>query len=194
MDTTQFIFAYVASALASVGLLLGLFMNIRALYGYSPLPGFGLLHGRNDRQLAIELLHKDVDRLNDNMVVIDAMGCDWLWQSVFSKLRKRIESGVKVTFFVCASEFDNPKNHEKNQKFREFLEEVGENVSIYRLPFKWPVNLRVIDRKHLYITYHGLDQDEEGVQKYWRSRSKGMPKRELREVERMLQRVYLAAS
>ncbi|MBI2482354.1 MAG: hypothetical protein HYV76_02220 [Candidatus Vogelbacteria bacterium] len=99
------------------------------------------------------MLKEDVGRLTSNMIAFTDSGDDRLWEPVEEDLRRRASQGVRITFVVSEHEFSLATN----KVLRKLAQEP--NITLFQVSIRPPVDLRLIDGKHLHIAYHGSGQN-----------------------------------
>jgi len=117
------------------------------------------------------MLREDVRRVKHSMVVFTAVG-DWLWGEVADELGALADRGAHIIFVVSTPDFARADN----QTILALA--AFPSVQLYELPKRPLIELRLVDKRDLYVAHHGVGR---GLERYcWYSESGGAPLKELR--------------
>jgi hypothetical protein len=181
VDLILTVFPFFASVSIVIGLGVALWANLRYPFEPASWAGQGLEFVHNRRRRARAFLAYDIKRAGKTLQIVNAIGCDWLYEGRPARLlRKRHEKeNVKVVFLV-GPDFDRRKDETTTIRKLE-AEGIAE---IKHLKYKPIVDLRLIDGRHVHLAYHGLENDKNKTRECWRSRSGGAPADDLSEAEK----------
>lgn len=138
-----------------------------------------LIHNNQDK--AIELLQRDVELLKDNpqLVAVALTGCEWLFGPVKEDLKELVAHGAKLTFIVG--------RRFKTSESPTIIElDTLPGVDVYQVDTDPPVDVRLIGDKHLYVAYHGINENKE--RDCWHSSLEGAPPKEIRAAKQYIAR------
>ena len=140
-------------------------------------PPMQLIH--NNKDIAVRLLKQDVELMTENsqLTAVTLSGCEWLWGPVKDDLKEAVGRGARLTFIV------GPRFHTSDSST---IKELGSlpGVRVFVITEDPPVDIRLIDDKHLYVAQHGLNENKE--RKCWHSTPQGVPLKELRDVKQCI--------
>lgn len=166
----------------------------------SDLSGTGLIqkHVMNDQEIAKRMLKRDVARVGESaskrnwsnwlapsrrpqhgledFIAFTDSGDDWLWEPVKEELVRLAAGGKRIKIVVSAPRFNDKSD---TRAIKQLAKVSG--ITVMQLPERPPVDLRLVNGRHLHIAYHSKREDPQFKRPCWRSREEGARPKEIDE-------------